>query len=391
MRKDIREDRYMSIVDSLSEESALFKELLAIGDAFFTEDISTACVVPDEWGELILFCFNPSFFDYNSDYTNKFIIAHEMLHIVLGHGRSGKNLIDKKKANRMMDVSINHMLVDSFDFDRCLVDNWRDYCWRDTVFKTFIEPQSSFEGYYKVPDELIINGAGNTVDNHDGLGDIFGSDGLMEKISEIITDHINELPTHGDGSETRETILSVTQKKKANFEKLVRKISKSAIKESPKMQYSWGSLDRRLSNVCCDLPDYRETEKVKSFDRYRCQVYVDNSGSCFEFCQRFINVISGINEKDFEISVFSFDTKISKVEKVNGEYIIRGGGGTSFKPIIKKINEDLPDVVFVLTDGQASMVGDHPMKKKTFWFLTENGSKKPIEKAGSVYKLSNYE
>jgi predicted metal-dependent peptidase len=101
-------------------------------------------------------------------------------------------------------------------------------------------------------------------------------------------------------------------------------------------------------------------------------------------------VAASLNPEVFEVEVYSFDTRAYKIPKINNSYRILGGGGTDFNCIEKSVEQDNPDVVFVVTDGFASSFVPKD-KKKYFWFLVEGGSEAAIRGAGKIHRLSQFE
>lgn len=389
-----QEERWRFLVSCLESHSGVFARFAEAGRVYFTRDIPTACVTFTKEGEHINFQWNPDFFDRNSNYTNLFIFCHEMLHILLGHGPRGKDLKNRRKANVTMDISINHMLVEVFGFCRAHIDGWEKLCWRDTVFNRSIDPQPSFEGYYNVRDEYFNKGF-QSIDGHEfldfegGIGGI--PDFIKDKIDDMRGDLSNQLPNHGDGSGDNEELVAAARSRKKKFETLIKNLTSSMKSKSDiKEDYSWGRIDRRLAMAAPDLPAYSKVFDRAPDDRFKCLFFIDNSGSCKGFLQRFCDAAAGLNEKVFEVEVYSFDTKLNKVEQEkSGAYKVRGGGGTSFTPVIKHIEESEADIVFILTDGEAEKV-ENTKKRITHWFLTENGRANAIAGAGHVWRLSQF-
>ncbi len=167
-------DEFFEISRSLEDKHAIFYKLWEIGRPVFTRSpkVPTAEVRMDRDGNGISFLFNYDWWQKITPYTRKFIICHEMLHLILNHGirirdaKTGANTI----VNKALDVVVNHLLLKRFKFDRTFLqgpphpmtkDNTgpEQYCWVDTAFDPKNDPSlkgkfppdnMSFEYYYNL-------------------------------------------------------------------------------------------------------------------------------------------------------------------------------------------------------------------------------------------------
>lgn len=385
---DDRSRRHSKIVREIVDFSEIFETFALNGKPIFSDAVDTACICFNMEGTPIAFVWGKEFFDSCSDYKAKFILCHEMLHIFLHHGKRGIGLTNREKANVAMDLSINHLLIDEFGFNRSLIEGWESYCWRDTVFINFVPPLPAFESYYALDDALFKPGFFG-MDVHDFLNGL--TDEEIEKaIDEARKKMREQLPAAGSESAYIQNEIEIEKIKKPKFDKLVKNITSSVIQRKKFSQTSWSSLNRRLCEVCPDLPTTNNMHERKCAQKWKLAFFVDNSGSCGSYLKRFCKTAASLNDKIFEVEVYSFDTVVHKIEKIDGKYKVTGGGGTDFDCIGQKVEETNPDIVFVLTDGYA---GDFIPKvpKKYFWFLTECGSEAAIRRAGKIHKLSQYE
>lgn len=389
-----RLERFERLRDGLENYSSLFSSLVSLGQVGFTESINTAAVemLKGEDKQFFRLLWNPKFFDFNSDYKNSFILCHEMLHVLLKHGNRSKGL-NPKKSNICQDISINHMLIDNFGFKRFLIEGWEEACWRDTVFLAEVPALPSFESYYAIPDEKFKP---EFLSRGFFLDEIFSSEISQDdekKIEKERNDLFSDLPSYGDESELTEATIEVKKRKKPKFENLVKNLVSSVTnsRNSILSEYSWATIDRRFAELCPDFPCDKEIYHRKVEKKYVCYCYVDNSGSCADYIQKFCDTVSGLNKNIFEVALFSFDTKIHEIiADKDGKYSVRGGGGTDFSPVVKHINENKPDIAFVLTDGIAEPPITNSRKHATHWFISENGSSYALKGSGKIWKLSQY-
>ncbi|HWY36745.1 MAG TPA: hypothetical protein VNX68_19020, partial [Nitrosopumilaceae archaeon] len=125
------------IAQRLEQHDAIFSQLWQIGHQTFNSEIKTACVAFDEIGQVISLEVNPNFWKLQSPKQQAFIMCHELLHVLLEHGRRAKDspTANAQANNVCMDVVVNELLVGSFGFDRKEIDPKNNLCWIDTVFK----------------------------------------------------------------------------------------------------------------------------------------------------------------------------------------------------------------------------------------------------------------
>lgn len=395
MNDSERQERHALLIEGLMEFSEVFYTFGKFGRPVFTTDMrnQTACISLTRDGDELAYCWDRDFFDSCSDYLVKFIICHEMLHVLLKHGKRAFDLDDRDKVNVCLDLVVNHLLINQFGFNRCLIDGWEKYCWIDTVFKTNIKEMFSFENYYSLNDSLFKKAF--ILDNHSFFDERKGDDEqyntehkVDEKIEELRKKLYFELPSCGDDSYGKEEVLEIKKIKRRKFNDLVKKILASIIEKDKKNSSTWAKINRVLVNSAPDIPVNDRLIERRCNQKYKCAFFIDNSGSCLGYSQRFFDVLNSLDEEKFEVSAFSFDTNAFPLDVKNGR--ILGGGGTSFSCIDKKVLEINPDVVFVLTDGYApKFIPKDP--KKYFWFLTECGSSVSIAGAGRVERLSQFE
>lgn len=382
-----REDRFEKLTNSLMEYSESFKEFSRLGRVHWNKQIPTACITYTPVLSVLKFEWNPDFFDLNSDYKNLFIFCHEMLHVFLNHGKRMKGLEDMDLANIYMDISINHLLVDGYGFDRNKIEGWEELCWRDTVFNTYVDKAPSFEGYFKI-DKKFINEGFSPIDIHKFLED---ADDKIKEATDMFQDEARSGGI-GDNSISDSNDIESTKNKKRKFESVVKNVIARFKDKKMKACDSWGRIDRRLVDISEDLPVEVKEREVKLKSKYLCLFFIDNSGSCGGYQKRFVDVANSLDESIFDARIFTFDTRVYEVFKVDGKYRISGGGGTDFRCIQAFVeeSEQKPDLVMVLTDGEACPV--YPKNPKLYhWFLTEDGTTQSLKRAGKIYRLSQFE
>jgi len=409
----ISQSDWLEISRELEDHHAIFYELWQMGRPVFTDEIETAAVrFTSDNGEFVEFMFNPNYWNSLTSYERLFVISHEALHVILNHGvRTGQGK-DSSRINVALDVVVNHLLVNSFGFDRKRIRDEDMLCWTDTVFKertdvAAIPTDESFEYYYQmIPESLTIDVF--PLDDHSKLGKNAGkiidklngrlSPEEKEVIKDVIKNHFDkesgDRSANGTGGWSFVKIEKVKPKKK--WETVILKWSLKYMRDGLDEHEQWAKIARRfelLPNDIC-LPSEME-EDSKDFDRIPLHLYLDTSGSCINYKDRFFRVALSLPKDRFVVRLFCFDTRVK--ETTLASHKIYGGGGTSFdiierniQKIIKKEKSDYPEGIFLITDGMGNNVKPE-FPKRWHWFLTRQSRTSYIPKDSKSYKLNDFE
>lgn len=414
-------DDYIEICRILESKHSIFYKFWQIGTPRFTNKIPTAAVAFDRVGEFVDFIFNEKFWEGLDNYNRAFIISHESLHVILGHGVRGKGLYPEI-ANIAMDVVINETLVRKFGFERDKINNWKEYCWLDTAFldkeakpRTDILPFQNFEYYYnKLMENVTIiqvsmsQGGLKTVDDHSGLGEIVSKQKeVFEKVAEACSDK-EKLNTPEFTKQEQDKKSEEVYKKaglhpgenaktiKANYcpkKKWETVIKTWVIANSDKDDELWNKRHRRMSGLSKKLILPVDNEDDIKKEKIRLWFFQDTSGSCVDLAERFFKAARTIPKSHFDISMFCFDTKVYKTDLESGK--LYGFGGTSFTCISEFINKaegqsiKMPHAIFVITDGYGDNVSPK-YPNRWHWFLSTD-EKGCIHKDCIIHKLSDFE
>lgn len=358
--------------------------------AIFTDSVPIAAT---DGSNLIL---NPDmFFNFSLD-ERVFIVAHEILHCILNHcvvtmpmKRSGKVKFvdgtelpyDHQRMNIAMDLVINDTLI----ADK--IGSFPKEAVHDPNIAT--RADSFVDAYRKVYDDEQKNGKGQGVSG--------GFDTILD-------------PGAGQGQDPAQAAQSRSQtewdtavaaaissakmqgKLPANLERLLGEIVEPTV---PWQDHIRAFFARRVGSGGYDWrkPDRRLIQR----DIYAPQragngcgtvvVAVDTSGS---IGQRELDVFFGEmrgildDVRPQEIHVLWIDARLHKVDIVDDSQDIaslkpRGGGGTSFIPAFKYI-DDLPaqpDALVYLTDGMGSFPSEAP-PYPVIWGAIYKGIKYPF-------------
>lgn len=440
-------EEFNEISRDLDKFHSVFYQIWEMGYPRLTFDIPTAAIKFDKKGRRVEFLFNPVFWKESDTYTKEFVICHECLHVILNHGVRIKDLKGAKfwakVANYALDIVINHMLVDKFNFDRYSIDGQEKYCWIDTVFgkdHKQVEKNRAFEYYFGLLKQKIVENAksmsgkmkirngdgseseveGELVDVHDFLEGLDNEE-LKNDIKEHINNNLNDIDKKnfvdklnqtGEGSKsisdekeqqagtvaagiTFKMNIYEKVKKKSKWETVIKKWSLKFMREDHGVE-QWAKTNRRISNLSIDLILPSEIEDQKDIqDKIEVWFFQDISGSCIHLKDRFFRAARSLPEDKFLIRMFSFDTQVTEVDIKKGE--LRGGGGTSFSILESYIQREIkanpsqkyPEAVFVITDGYGDRVNPQ-FPKKWYWFMSAN-YRDCIHKECNINMLKDFE
>lgn len=424
-------EKFDEIVWDLEKFHSIFYQVVTMGYPSLTESLPTAAVGFNDKGKQIQFFFNPEFWNNLDDYNRAFVISHECLHVILNHGVRLKNL-NPQIGNQAADIVINHMLVDKFGFEREKIKDWQNYCWRDTVFGDIpVDENRSFEYYYnKILANTKFVTFKNLMDMHDFL-EQFGEEALKDiagKIAENmypddIKDAIKKMEHEwkesnkdksekGDSKDIGNTPsnqpgdplipgelrkkLNVKSKVLKKWETLVRKFTNRKTSEVEKEQ--WVRRARRFTTVDPDLlipsEDFVETYAKDKIDVF---LFMDASGSCWNYQDRFLKAAKSLNPLVFNVKLFNRSTVVREFK----DETTHGGGSDDFRCMEEYIQKCIkegklqkyPSLVFHITDGYdcSGVKMSCQFPKRWHWFLAPNGTSEWIPKDCHIHKLEDFE
>lgn len=411
---DLTREDFFQVSRRLEQYHAVFYKLWELGKPVFTDKIPTACVSFDKKGKCLNFLFNPDFWQKASPRLRDFVICHECLHVILNHGIRTTESDDKQKCNVALDVVVNGMLIREFDFLRSEVDPDKKFCWVDTEFPGEKLPDDEiFEYYYNRLDIKKVGGQfGQLVDDH---GQLTGEE------SEAVIKELNEKMSNEDKKDIKDIIEKFFEeelkglhqgtgpggmwsfvtdekvKKNKKWETVIKNWARKYIKDDFRRVEHWAPSNRRWALLPDDiiLPTEMEIEEdsiVK--DKVLVYFFIDMSGSCVGYKDRFWKAAKSLPTKRFDVKYFSFDTDVYTVDIAQNK--MKGGGGTYFHILEDKIQKDIKkenikysDAVFILTDGAGDIV--HPQyPERWVWFLTYPYDY-CIPKTSQKYMLKDFE
>ena len=426
MRPLTREE-LLKIGASLEDYHAIFYTFFEMSSVVFSDQIPTAAVDFNERGGKPRMMLNEEFWNRHNFREKLFIICHECLHALLDHGI--RNGMDVKGAthelvNKAQDITINHMIIDLFNFDREDLREWKKYCWIETCFTNpfAIKRNENFIYYLEKliedPKSKEENGP-MTLDHHAGAdGNGPGQPGETEEskkarescAADIAKDLdakdleslINSLPGgHGAGTMrgVYEKILEERLKPlKLNIKMMIKRLKRTRLKYVDKDLETFIHEDRRFNDVLkrpdLSLPGTSIVQGPLK-DRLLTAMFMDVSGSCIEYFPLFqqINAAFVAESNIFDLRSFIFDTSITEIVKGTP---LRVGGGTYFHIIeeeILKLEKEYhryPDCVIVVTDGDGTAVKPKA-PTKWLWLFSRPYSKYFIPRNSRSWNVTDVE
>lgn len=403
----------------IKEHSYLFYTFLNdMVEPEFSLETETACVVFNNDNKNFKFLINELFWESLNFFSKSFLISHEIMHVLLKHGKRGQqflNSIDEKDKsqdllNVAMDISINELLLVELEFSMELLNFPNSGCFVETVFsQSDIDSRSivkdeSFDYYYRMYLDLYkLKTPPPTFDDHSTQVQS-GDESMKEPSNSDYTnvdsesdDEVNSLidsflDSEGENdsnffskeekiNESEETI-SISKKEKSleDFFKISIKTS-SKMKTKLSKKHVWHGYNRRLSPILSSIDPklsipsiMNQSNKVNG--KHKILIYLDTSYSCFDDSERLLTMAANLPEKTFEIHLFSFSGRVKEIPKSNdGRYTLSNRGGTNIMAVcnhaLELFKHSKFDAIFVLTDAEflPLKTSDLVEFKKWFFFI----------------------
>lgn len=421
----------------LQRYGVFFRSFWDLGGAEFLDekeavsmDIDTAAILFNkDTGDPVKFVFAREFWDGIDTDSRCFVVCHEMLHVVLNHGRRFRHALAQGRVaaenmNTAADIVINELLVSKFGFERSVLHpRIKDLgCWRDTVFVGQDVPaEKSTDYYFNLIDKLGNSGAGQTIDKHGLFVESSTSENgdpssAIEEVMAVVSPELLDKIIHGMSSDDVEDLKNMMEaagnavgghmfsvdakkKRKKKWESVIKKWELRARKDAFKVEERWDMRARRhhlLDSNGLFLPsDIEFFDTGFEDDKILVFFFLDTSGSCINYKNRFFAAAKSLDPKKFEIKLFCFDTRVYETTLESNK--VYGGGGTSFHIIESAIQSDIkkhklpyPKAVWIITDGYGNHVNPE-RPENWYWFLTPCHQKGCIPKKSKCFNLSDYE
>jgi len=381
----------------LQQEKPFFAYLIM--NMKFKEDKKVETIGVDRLGNCY---YNPKFIEELSEDNLKGILAHEVLHLVLEHLQRSENL-KHTLYNISADLCVNDLLLtNGFKLDsRGLIPNYHEYTFNNSDGKEItienIDKKTANQVYEELlkalkDDKKAQDGEDNKrFDEHIENGDKPLTPQQQQQIKGKWKKAVSEASAYardkGNLPDGLGLFIDGLLNEKVNWKSLLYKYLTKTIPHD----YSYSRPSKRSFSTGVYLPIMRK-ESVEIV------VSLDTSGSIQgQELRDFMSEINGIAKSfnNLTMKLIVCDSEIKDVYTIgNGDsneiekLRIRGGGGTSHKPVYDYINKNLPNTKLLVnfTDGYTDL-DELDETINTLWVICKNGVSEKDIPFGEVIKL----
>jgi len=429
-------------------DSILFTFLNELVEPVFSLKIKTAAVAfsRKDAAVCVQFLFNKEFWDGLNYNEKNFVFIHEVQHVIFRHGIRGQRFLEKlpkekqsfKLLNICQDICINQIAVDQYmkDIPRSSMPILKNLCFIETVFKSehqhLIKKGETFEYYYEkfielygineIPkDAKLLDTHGYSENGEDNENEDLLTEEELEELESLFEEMEGALSSENfDIDELEEEMKSNNfiinddfhscEKKEQEIKKgkNLDDIFKIVIKKAFAMRYdinrksNWFGFNRRTSSALAKIsPDLNipvNADKRKEIPKkHKVLVYLDVSGSCKAFSERFMTLVGELPEEKYETHINIFADRVCSVNvgsnkgKKTFQYS-NAGFGTNINKVIYdakiKMEKVKYDAIFILTDGQYTDIKKDITHDYGNWyfFMTPLHKKNSPEKS-TIFKI----
>lgn len=347
--------------------------------------------------------YNPKFIDELSENKLKGVLAHEVLHLVLEHMTRGKKLNDRV-YNISADLCINDILIENgFDLDeRGLIPYHHEYDFKDSNGNTITIEDINKKTAEQIYSELMkhIKDDKKAQDSEDkkrfdkhiqGDGKALKPEqkqAMRDKWKKAVSEASAYARDKGNMPDGLDLFVDKLLNEKVNWKHLLYKYLTRTIPHD----YSYARPSKRSFSTGVYMPIMRK-------EAIEIVVSLDTSGSInSQELSDFMNEINGIAKSfnNLDMKLIVCDSQIKDVYHIgNGDsdeiakLKIRGGGGTSHKPVYDYVKDNLPNTKLLVnfTDGYTDL-DELDDSINTLWVICKNGINESRIPFGEVIKLN---
>jgi predicted metal-dependent peptidase len=373
-----------------------------------TDHIATMGVTVEDSGQIILY-FNPKFFNILPEKQVRFVICHEIYHVALHHTTTRKPLdcMEHELHNIAADLAINSLLTSSSNHYREMPTGKfkgvlpKDYGFPEKLaLEDYLEllkkdmkenPQNycglnqdgngeQGEGGGEGSDDSSDDGdkkgkgkAGSKNENYgDGKRGSFDSHGgwqpnsyAKEKIKAKIERMAKSDKAWGDMPADIKMIIMAAQKSKVDWTKQLR--SYLGMTLSPEMDPTMKRPNRRFGWPFPGKTPQYMSKGLAAIDASASMVAKQLSQCVAEInaIRQYYPIDMAMFDADIELGPIPWDSKKVKFEG-------KGGGGTSFQPVVELAEKKRYSTLIILTDGMAPAPKKPRFVKDIIWVLIDH-------------------
>jgi predicted metal-dependent peptidase len=369
-------DRLVKSRVKLLREAPFFGTLLLNSSYRITDEVPTAATD----GNVLL--LNEEFMESQTQEHFQSILLHEVLHMALEHIERMKDVFksDPMTANIAADIVVNGIIKDNRMSlpEKAICDNDLKHLSVREIYNILRQKQQKDPDYMKKKygvDSDDVNyclspGGGKPGEDgegaEDGKGPAVNWKDVLNKASTIARS--KSFGLHGAGLKR---VLNELLEPTINWRDALYKYITNS-------RTDFEGFDRRFISNGAYLDDF-------GGGKIRVAVFMDTSGSVDE-----VLLSEFVSELRFAINslpqicgeMWYFDTSLyyeGDILDIDGPLQLRGGGGTSFEPVMSKIQalheEDstVRTLGLIFTDGYASMTGFSIPEAPVMWCISPGG------------------
>ena len=360
--------------------------------------------------------YNPDFIDSLTTDQTKFVIAHEVLHLVFGHQGRRKNR-DRKVWNMAGDFVINGLLKKSgFKIKKniCLNKRFNDQV-TEKVYATLIKDmkEDNLDGYNSKEQQVLSKLSGEMSSQNVDTSVVNDSNDTDIKSDPFECGEVRDAPKEDSTKKWEIAAIQAAQLAKsqgsnltAGIKRIIEEASRNKItwaeelknffEELTKNDYTWTRPNPRYSCHGFYLPalQYKELDEIV--------VAVDTSGSINEKdLANFAKEISSILETfpTIKIKIIYCSNRIREdvteltKDDLPFKFEAYWGGGTSFKPVFELVKtfDEKPKCLLYFTDLWCNSYPDIEPDYPVLWIDSDRARKKRnhyhIPPFGNIIKM----
>lgn len=423
---ELSDEEMWDLASRVEQHHEIFYIIFGVNKICWSPDIPTLAVdFPKNTQDKPTIIINKENWNTIHDTDKEFLICHKCLHILLKHNvRNTTGIhqnVSHKLKNIAQDICINELLLSLFGFKWDDLTYCQSGCFVHTVFPNQPDiPTNRDFNYYLdllVQKEKASPGSTddleNNMDSHIDEPVEPGTQSISilsqiqltqiaEALGNVGVDVVNKIVSGGTGAATVGSgaidvlLPKLRPKKPFSFHRYIKDLKKSMFRVVENKRSTFTHTDRRyvnlMSNSNLHLPGSVEKRK-QAIDKLDAHVFMDVSGSCVNFVPDFYKVFGHIekNSEFFDVSAYTFNTYVTKVDLKQRN--LRLGGGTNFQIIENKCLElkKYPDLVIVITDGDAGLFHCSQPKKWLWFLITPNAVTNCIHKNATIIRQNQIE
>lgn len=355
---------YSNCVSALSMHSGSLAAIIRSIKMRCNEEIDTARVCLND-GSFHLE-ISPKFWADIEQKDRVFLLAHEAMHIAMGHLIRGKNL-PQQIMNVAADAVVNDHILEVLKMP--LSEKLEEQV--ITTEKLHVFSASSMETVaaklnYNQCNRIVVSTAWPR--EHQSAEEADVDQALEDLARRMMPGSLSEIGWTTLGSKAHHRETKAIQVRAA--ETIVRYLRRGRRGRQEDQVESWSKEHRRCTGELI-IPG-----SADGLVKLGCKVnfYMDSSGSMAELADMVTGCAEELSRRGVFVERFCFDTSVYAVQRRRWA----GGGGTDFRCVIQHAEEKKnSDLNLVITDGFANPVRAKD-PSKWLWLITDGGTSKCV-------------